>query len=282
PVSGIHSLAVAGQGHAAITVRMGSLDVPADGELRPNLVELVIEGPAIGPCDEVERTEQAAVKCMRFGNGVGNPGHGPMQIRLSLEQGAQALAPLGGRFMQEVRLADGTIAEHEVGPATFHPTHSHWHYDGFATFELFNVDPATGLRGELAASHHKSGFCFLDWDKMVENVTIPATRERAETDCLIPGLGMAFGGTPGVPAWTNGISRGWYDFYESQLTDQYVDIDGLPAGTYELVASADPLQTLDETDDSDNQSSLLLSIDGNDIQVLEERAHFHVQDVDDH
>ena len=282
PDAGDHWLSVEGAGHAAITVRLGSLAVPEDGAMLPNLVEMVIEGPAVGPCDEVEQTEQAAVKCMRFGNGVGNPGHGPMQIRLTLEQGAQALAPLGGHFSQEVRLADGSVAEHEVGPATFHPTHSHWHYDGFALFELYRVDPATGLRGELASSHHKSGFCFLDWDEMVENVTEPAVQERAETDCLVPGLGMALGAEPGVPAWTNGISRGWYDFYESQLTDQYVDIDGLPAGTYELVATADPLHTLDELDDSDNQSSLLLHIDGDAIDVLEERAHYRVQEEDDH
>jgi hypothetical protein len=282
PAGGLYSVAVEGSGPAAITVRLGSLAVPSDGEMRPNLVEMVIEGPAVGPCDEVERTEQGAVKCLRFGNGVGNPGHGPLQIRLALEEGAQALAPLGGRFTQEVRRADGSVAQHEVGPATFHPTHSHWHYDGFATFELFRVDPVTGLRGELASTHHKSGFCFLDWDRMVENVTEPAEQERAETDCLVPGLGMAFGGGAGVPAWTNGISRGWYDFYEAQLTDQYVDIDGLPAGTYELVATADPLQTLDETDDTDNQSSLLLHIDGDDIEVLQERAHFRVQEDDDH
>ena len=282
PAGGVYGLAVEGSGHATITVRLGSLAVPADGEMRPNLVEMVLEGPAVGPCDEVERTEQAAVKCMRFGNGVANPGHGPMQISLALEEGAQALAPLGGRFTQEVRRADGSVARHEVGPATFHPTHGHWHYEGFATFELFRVDPATGLRGELASSHHKSGFCFLDWDRMAENVTEPAEQERAETDCLVPGLGMAFGGGAGVPAWTNGISRGWYDFYEAQLTDQYVDIDGLPAGTYELVASADPQQTLDETDDTDNQSSLLLRIDGDDVEVLQERAHFRVQEDDDH
>ncbi|HUR25606.1 MAG TPA: lysyl oxidase family protein [Candidatus Thermoplasmatota archaeon] len=281
PDFGDYWLSVDGIGHATIAVRMGTLTSPSDGPLLPNLVEMVIEGPAVGPCDEVERTEQAAVKCMRFGNGVGNPGHGPMQIRLSLQEGAQALT-VGGRFLQEVRRADGTIDEHEVGPASFHPTHGHWHYDGFALFELYRVDPATGLRGELASAHHKSGFCFLDWDKMTENVTEPADHERAETDCLVPGLGMAFGASPGVPAWTNGISRGWYDFYESQLTDQYVDIDGLPAGTYELVATADPLHTLDELDDDDNQSSLLLRIEGDAIDVLEERAHYRVQDEDDH
>ena len=272
PEPGPYTLAITGAGHAAITVRLGSLAVPDQGALKPNLVEMVIEGPAVGPCDEVERTEQGAVKCMRFGNGVGNPGHGPVQIRLTVDQAALALAPLDGRFSQEVRDADGSIHAHEVGPASFHATHGHWHYDGLALFELHKVDPATGLRGEAAASHGKSGFCFLDWDEMVEAVTVPAQQERAETDCLIPGA---------AGTWTNGISRGWYDFYESGLTDQYVDVDGLPDGLYELVASADPLKTLDELDETDNQSSLLIELKGGDVEVVEERGHYRVQDADD-
>jgi hypothetical protein len=272
PAAGTYTLGVEGEGHAVLTARLGSLDIPGNGALLPNLVELVVEGPHVGTCDEVETVEQGAVKCMRFGNGVGNPGHGPVQIRLTVEQAVMALAPLQGRFVQEVRQADGTVQEHAVGPAQFHPTHGHWHYDGLAVFDLYAVAEASGLRGELAASHGKSGFCFLDWDQMIENITEPAEQERAETDCLIPGL---------AGSWTNGISRGWYDFYYYGLTDQYVDIAGLPDGLYELVASADPLGTLDELDETDNQSSLLLSIEGNDIEVLEERGHFHVQDDDD-
>lgn len=272
PANGEHTLAIEGEGHASITVRLGSLDVPAEGALLPNLVEMVLEGPHVGSCDQVEMAEQGAIKCMRFGNGVANPGHGPVQIRLTVEQAAQALAPLDGRFAQEIRQADGSVEEHAVGPATFHPTHGHWHYDGLAVFDLYAVDTTTGLRGGLAASHGKAGFCFLDWDEMVENITEPAEQERAETDCLIPGV---------AGSWTNGISRGWYDFYESGLTDQYVDIDGLEDGVYELVASADPLGTLDELDETDNQSSLLLRISGDEVEVLEERAHFRVQEEDD-
>lgn len=272
PESGIYSLAVAGEGQATITVRLGSHDLPETGELRPNLVELVLEGPHVGTCDQVETAEQGAVRCMRFGNGVGNPGHGPVQIRLTVDQAAMALAPLQGRFVQEIRQADGSLAEHPVGPATFHPTHAHWHYDGLAVFELYPVGE-DGLRGDAVASHGKSGFCFLDWDTMPENTTDPAEQERAEADCLVPG--------PTSGSWTNGISRGWYDFYYHGLTDQYVDIDGLPDGVYELVASADPLGTLEELDETDNQSSLLIEISGNDVDVLEERGHYRVQAEDD-
>lgn len=280
---GRYLVEVGGQGAAMVSAQLGSLAVPANGPKLPNLVELVIEGPAVGPCDEVERTEQGAVTCMRFGNGVGNPGDGSMQIRLTVDQGATALVPLGGHFSQEVHLAEGGIEAHPVGPASFHATHSHWHYDGFALFELYEVDESPGLRGALASAHHKSGFCFLDWDKMPEAVTVPAEQERAEADCLIPGLSLLFGGSPSPQSatWTNGISRGWYDFYEPYLTDQYVDIDGLAAGVYELVATADPGHTLDELDVTDNQSSLLLRIAGTDVEVLEERGHYRVTEDDD-
>lgn len=272
PPGGDYWLTIEGTGTAVVTVRLGSLEVPAAGPLLPNLVEMVLEGPHVGNCDPVERAEQGAVKCMRFGNGVANPGHGPVQIRLTVEQAAQALLPLDGRFVQEIRQADGSHDEHPVGPADFHVAHGHWHYDGLAVFDLYAVDEGTGLRGALAASHGKAGFCFLDWDKMLENVTEPAEQERAETDCLVPGV---------AGSWTNGISRGWYDFYVSALSDQYVDIDGLADGVYELVASADPLGTLTELDETDNQSSLLLRISGDEVDVLEERGHFRVQEDDD-
>lgn len=272
PSDGRHEVALDGAGDFTATARLGTKAIPVSGPLLPNLVELVIEGPRIGDCDQVEQTEQGATKCMRFGNGVGNPGHGAVQIRLTVEQGLMALAPLDGRFAQEVRQADGSIESHQVGPAEFHVSHSHWHYDGLAVFELFAVDEASGLRGALASSHHKSGFCFLDWGEMEEPVTSPDQQERAESDCLVPGP---------TASWTNGISRGWYDFYWSDLTDQYVDVAGLPDGVYELVASADPLGTLDELDETDNQSSLLIRLAGDTVEVLEERAHYRVQETDD-
>lgn len=272
PSSGRHEVALQGAGDFEATARLGTTAVPTTGPLLPNLVELVIEGPRIGMCDDVERTEQGATKCMRFGNGVGNPGHGPVQIRLTVDQGLMALAPLDGRFAQEVRQAEGDLASHPVGPAEFHVSHSHWHYDGLALFELFTIDEATGLRGALASSHHKSGFCFLDWGEMEEPVTVPSEQERAESDCLIPGT---------TGSWTNGISKGWYDFYWSDLTDQYVDVAGLADGVYELVASADPLGTLDELDETDNQSSVLIRLAGDTVEVLEERAHYRVQEKDD-
>ncbi|MEK6975135.1 MAG: lysyl oxidase family protein [Candidatus Thermoplasmatota archaeon] len=272
PEAGRHQVALDGSGSYTAVARLGSTRVPDAGALLPNLVELVVEGPHVDSCDEVEQTEQGAVTCMRFGNGVGNPGHGPVQIRLTVDQAILALAPLDGRFSQEIRNADGSVDSHVVGPAEFHLTHGHWHYDGLAHFDLFAFDEATGLRGALASSHGKSGFCFLDWDQMPEPVTEPAAQERAETDCLVPGT---------AGSWTNGISRGWYDFYYYGLTDQYVDIAEVPDGTYELVASADPLQTLDELDETDNQSSLLLSIAGTNVEVLEERGHYRVQDADD-
>ena len=272
PQPGAHRILLDGAGDVTVTARLGTLRLPTMGALLPNLVELVIEGPRIGTCDEVEQTEQGATKCMRFGNGVGNPGHGPVQIRLTVDEGVMALGTLDGRFAQEVRQTDGSISSHAVGPAEFHVSHTHWHYDGLAVFDLYAVDPSTGLRGALATSHHKAGFCFLDWGEMEEPVTSPAAQERAESDCLIPGT---------TGSWTNGISRGWYDFYWSDLTDQYVDVAGLPDGVYELVASADPLGTLDELDETDNQSSVLLRLAGDDVEVLEERAHYRVQEKDD-
>jgi hypothetical protein len=225
-----------------------------------------------GACDEVERVEQGAQRCLRLGNAIGNTGDGPLEVHLGWADAALALAgeaagPLvDGIFFQRLHAWDGGAEDRPVGASDFHPAHAHWHYDGFAEFLLHEVDPDTGLRGAAAAAGKKSGFCFLDWGPMAEN---EATREaggRAAQDCLIP---MQEG-------WSMGISTGWFDFYWRELTDQYVEASDVGDGLYELISIADPDDWLLELDETDNVASALIRIDGEQVRVLEERGWYRL------
>ncbi|HET6399269.1 MAG TPA: lysyl oxidase family protein [Candidatus Thermoplasmatota archaeon] len=252
------------QAEAFLRSRLPAPDAPR----LPDLTTTVPVDMHVGGCHEVERVEQGARKCLRLGNGVSNPGHGPLQVFLDVVSGVQALV-LEGRFVQEVLQADGSWSRHPVGPAAFHAAHAHWHYDGLAAFSLHPVG-ADGLRGEAVAAHHKAGFCFLDWDRMPEDETQAGQGGNAEADCLVPG----------VQGWSNGVSAGWYDFYGSYLADQYVDIAGVPDGLYELVSVADPAGGLLERDRTNNAASVLLRLVGDRVSVLEERGWYRVQPED--
>jgi len=88
---------------------------------------------------------------------------------------------------------------------TFDPCHNHYHYAGYAEYLLFdangNLMPNIGF---------KNGFCVLD-------LTCPS------------------GITAQFSCGNMGITAGCADYYSSSLTCQWVDITGVPAGTYYLV-----------------------------------------------
>ncbi len=239
-------------------------DVPtlAGNHMLPNIVTYAPEQIGLGPCDSVERSEQGAQRCLRLGNAIGNTGDGALQAVLSHADGALTAAGLGA-FDQRIHLRDGGYEDHEVGNADIHVAHGHFHYDGFAQFSLYQWAPETGLRGELAAEHKKSGFCFLDWGPMDDPDRRPQ-QDRVTTDCLVPG----------VSGWSMGVTAGWFDFYWAGLTDQYVDIADVPDGFYELVSVADWNDSLIETDEEDNAASAIIEIAGDTISVLETRAFY--------
>jgi hypothetical protein len=69
---------------------------------------------------------------------------------------------------------------------------------------------------------------------------------------------------------TTGLSAGWSDLYANYLDGQELDITTLPDGDYCLVSTADPLNLLRESDDTDNVGTDLVSIAGD--QVIDGQA----------
>lgn len=266
---GAYTLDLVGDGPFEVTSRL--LPLREGPVMLPNVVTMVPKQVAFGPCDTVERNEQGAERCLRLGNAIGNTGAGPLEVRLSFPNAALTIAGkavdlIGGDFLQRIHQRDGSVEEENVGNGDFHVSHAHFHYDGFAAFELFPVDE-DGLRGALAATGHKSGFCFLDWGEMEEtDAPDPQAGTRAEQDCLVPSAN-------GI---TMGITSGWFDFYWAGLTDQYVEASGVADGLYELVSTGDPEDVLAEEAEHDNAASVLIRITGNQVEVLEERGYYHI------
>ena len=92
----------------------------------------------------------------------------------------------------------------------YSPCHQHYHFLGFATYELRDEhDNQVGFG-------HKQSFCMTDSRRYT------GTRGR-RFDCHF-----------------QGITAGWGDRYGFDLDGQWVDVTGLPAGNYTLIVTVNP------------------------------------------
>ncbi len=89
----------------------------------------------------------------------------------------------------------------------YSPCHGHYHFEGWANYEIRDAD------GAVVALGHKQAFCLRD--------NVPYLPRPSE------GYGCDF----------QGISSGWGDVYGSNLDGQWVDITGVPEGDYDLVVT---------------------------------------------
>jgi hypothetical protein len=91
------------------------------------------------------------------------------------------------------------------GDFEFSPCHGHYHFTGFAEYELLDAS------GDVVGFGHKQAFCLVDSIRYVEGAPGP------HTSCDF-----------------QGISSGWADIYDRTLDGQWVDVTGLPGGDYTL------------------------------------------------
>ena len=96
--------------------------------------------------------------------------------------------------------------------------HRHYHFSGYALYELFGSDPATTTSAPLVTGR-KQAFCLEDFER----------------DPGTPTAG------PAVYTCSNqGISVGWADTYGSYLDGQWLDITGVQPGRYWLKVTINP------------------------------------------
>jgi CDP-diacylglycerol--glycerol-3-phosphate 3-phosphatidyltransferase len=99
--------------------------------------------------------------------------------------------------------------------------HNHPHYGNFLRYELIDGQGAqVGLGG-------KRSFCL------------------AESSCLVPPASYHTCGN-------QGLSAGCYDIYPSYLGCQYIEITGVPSGSYTLRVTVDPGGQIAEADEANN------------------------------
>jgi hypothetical protein len=118
---------------------------------------------------------------------------------------------------------------------TFSPCHNHYHFNGYASYEL--VDSL----GNVVAPGHKQAFCLLDfvpWDPQLDFGDAKYTCEQ------------------------QGISQGFADIYDSYLDCQYVDITDVAPGDYVLRVTLNVDHVVAELDYTNNVAEVPVTLEG--------------------
>jgi hypothetical protein len=177
-----------------------------------------------------------------FSTETWNSGAGPLELRAG--SGSSA----GQNVYQRIYRSDGSFSDRLAGTFTFHPEHSHFHFDQYAEYRL---QPA-GAPGASDRISNKTTFCVMDTD-LVDGSLPGAPSQPRYTSCS---------------ATVQGMSVGWGDTYVRTLAGQSIDVSGLAEGDYRLVIVADPRNRIVETNESDNSSCVLIHLRPASVTVL--------------
>jgi hypothetical protein len=118
----------------------------------------------------------------------------------------------------------------------YSPCHGHYHYEGFASYELLDTAGNVILRG------HKQAYCMED--------TAQAPH--------LQGAGIAC--DKRYDCETQGIQRGWFDLYGNALDCQWIDVTGLGAGSYHLRVRLNPPRSFQEGSFDNNTATVPVAI----------------------
>ena len=123
------------------------------------------------------------------------------------------------------------------------PAFGHLFFVGLAQYNLREVLPGNGV-GPIVSSHDKTSFGLVDslaYDTNLPNAPASGVYNSANSNPL-------------------GISIGWADYYHYALPGQWVDATGLPDGQYWLEVVIDPYNVVQESDDSNNTTRILVDL----------------------
>lgn len=181
----------------------------------------------------------------RFDNALPNIGVGALELR------EETHPDLTQDVYQRIYQSDGNVTETLIG--TFadvvHP-YGHLYLPGIAQYNLRTVVGENGV-GPIVSSHDKTSYALVD--STAYDLTIPGAQSRKYTS---------------VNAAYLGISIGWADVYATNSKGQWADATGLPDGNYWLEVIADPYNRIQESDEMNNVTRIMVNLTIPDPQIM--------------
>ena len=183
----------------------------------------------------------------RFIGALPNIGVGPLEIREVTHPDATQ------DVYQRIYDTDGGMTETLIGsfPDAASIPPRHLFLPGIAQYNLRTVTPGNGV-GPIVSSNDKTSMAVVD---------------SASYDTSLPGA-------PDTSVYRSvsdpilGISIGWADVYGTHLPGQWVEATGLADGQYWLEVIADPYDRIQELDEANNTTRILVNLVVPDPQVL--------------
>jgi hypothetical protein len=191
---------------------------------------------------------------LRLTTTILNVGEGPFELRATRPSRSTDRMTV----RQRIRHSDGTWTSRATDAVGRYATdgHDHWHIQRVSGMELFTT------AGGPVRTGRKIGFCFFDTGRYRPDVPrSPARAQYTESGC----------GTRASTRITMGISVGWGDRYPAGIAYQWIDVTGVPPGTYHVRISADPKGHYRELDEDNNCSwaRVRLPQSGSTVRVLD-------------
>jgi len=115
--------------------------------------------------------------------------------------------------------------------------HQHYHFKGVGKYTLYQSDGST-----IAAVGHKQGFCLEDVEPIPSLSPPPANPANPYT------------------CQNQGLSVGWEDIYPNDIDCQWIDITGVPAGSYILSVIINSQEYLPESNYDNNEARVPVTI----------------------
>jgi len=198
-------------------------------------------------CGQMDNELIANKVVYRFIGALPNIGVGPLEIReVTHANNVQDV-------YQRVKDSNGGMTETLIGsfPDAASIPPRHLFLPGIAQYNLRTVTAGNGL-GPVVASNDKTSMAVVDsavYDSMHPQYD-PTRPYRS------------------VSAEILGISVGWADVYPTNLPGQWVEATGLPDGQYWLEVIADPYDRIEELNEDNNTTRILVNLVVPEPQIL--------------
>jgi len=213
----------------------------------PAPVEPMLPDLAMAPIEEVKGglLEGTLEPVVRVEGTIMNIGTG--DFRLSIRRSLPWTTDW--TVYQRIEEAGGGYTERET-PAelTFvADPHDHWHVQDMEAHRLEDLET-----GEVINEVIKQGYCMFDSDLYFGELPgAPAEPVFLETAC---------GVSPITTAMSTGVSIGWGDKYPWHMMEQAITLAGIPDGTYRIREIADPFDMIEESDETNNETWIVVEL----------------------
>ena len=186
--------------------------------------------------DRVTMSDGLSHYVLRFSNTVWNDGEGRLELQgdprpdgsSKVYQNVYDSPSSGTRVSQR----------HVSSDIVYHPSHYHYHFQGFASYLMLKRDSA-GVYQATTKKGSKTGFCIMDSNR-------------------ISSRGSSYAKYSSCNGSLQGISVGWGDLYQGSLPEQWIDLGTtrLADGYYAIQSTADPQNKLSEGGRDNNNVGL--------------------------